>query len=269
LFKIAKHLVQESSPAEIPLTAVRLVEKRLDAPRIKVPPPEISPQESQRAAEVDNILKQARREADIRLTEAEAAAAELLAKIREAAALEAEAKVAEAGRQVQNILEEARRRGREEGRLEGLELYRQQTEEASREISRLLKEIASAREALFASFEGEVVELALNIAEKITLTALSKDETIFKAMVANALKNLRREGKISLRISEQQYNDFFNAESASFVLDDETIRISVINDPHLENGALIVESAEESVDAGVASQLKYIALAFGQPGDGE
>jgi flagellar assembly protein FliH len=268
LFKIARHLVQESSPTEIPLTAVRLAEKPADAPSIKVPP-QPSLRELQRAAEVDNILKEARREAEARLAEAEENAAKLLAGIREAAALEAAAKVAEAERQAQNVLQEAQHAGREEGREEGLELYRRQTEEASLELKRLLQEIAGAREAFFDSFEGEVVELALNIAEKITLSAISQDEAAFKAMVANALKNLRREGKITLRVSEQQYNDFFHAESASFVLGDETIRVSVIDDPHLKNGGLIVESAEESVNAGVSSQLKYIALAFGRPGGEE
>jgi flagellar assembly protein FliH len=266
LFKIARHLVQESSPAEIPLTAVRLAEKPAGAPQIKVPPPP-APREAPQAAQVDTILREARREAEARLADAEESASKLLAGIREAAEEEAEAKLAEAGRQAIGIVAEARQKGQEEGRQEGLELYRQQSEEAAQQLSRLLQEIAGAREAFFASFEGEVVELALSIAEKITLSAISQDGAAFKGMVSNALKQLRREGKLSLRVSEQQYNDFFRAESASFVLDDESIRVAVINDPHLQEGGLIVESPEESVNAGVASQLKYIALAFGRAGE--
>lgn len=264
MFRIERNLVQVSSPAEIPLISVGQIKEPGPAPKIKaLPPTEKSPQDIRRAA--DNLLNEAKREAEARLKTAEEKAAAMLT----AATQEAEAMLAGAQGQTQSITEEARQRGYEEGRQEGLSLYQKQTEEAGEQLGRLLLEITEARENLFSGFEGEMVDLAVSVAEKIVMTTIEKDGDAFKAMIINALRHMRREGNISLRVSEQQYNEFFNAESANFALGTDTISVSVVNDQHLKNGDLILESAEETVNAGVSSQLKHILLAFGRPGGGD
>ena len=249
-------MVQVSSPAKIPLIQVRQVEKTAGAAKIAAPTyKEASAQEIKNAA--DDLLKQAQNEAAAKLQAGEAEAEVKLAEAGKMAA----ARLAEAESEARNILEKAQRQGQQEG----LAFYQRQTQEAAQEFKRLLSEIAQAREAYFNSFEGEMVDLALSVAEKIVLYAINKDDAAFKLMIENALKHMRREDKIFLHISEQQYKDFFNAECASFELGGETVTVAVINDPLLENGGLILESDEEIVNAGAASQLKYISLAFGRP----
>lgn len=257
MFRIERRLVQVSSPARIPLIQVHKADKKAAAPKIEASLfREELPQEVQSSA--DNLLKQAQRQAEAQL---QAAASQAEAKLEEAGQMAA-ARLAEAESQANAILEEAKRQGLQEG----LTLSRRQTEEASQELSRLLAEMVKERETFFCGFEEEMVDLAFDIAEKIVVVALSKDDAAYKSMIENALKHMRREGKISLHVSEQQYNDFFHAESATFVLGDDTIRLSVVNDPHLKNGDLILESAEEIVNAGAASQFKQIELAFSRLG---
>ena len=271
MFRIAREMVQVSSPAHIPLMAVRLAEKPPPAPTTPAPQqqPKAPPQD---AAAAQDLLQKARRQAENAVAQAEEqaasrlnAAAQQAKTIVENAQEQAQAKLTAATKEEQKTLEEARLRGRQQGWAEGLALHRQQMKEASQQLSQLLAELAKARETFFETFEDDMVDLALDIAKKITLTAVNKDEAVFKAMIENAIKHLRREGKISLYVSEQQYNDFFKAESANFVLAGEPIRVEIIQDTLLENGDLIVESEEESVNAGVSSQLKHIALAFGRP----
>jgi flagellar assembly protein FliH len=218
---------------------------------------------------VDTPLIEAGGEAEDKLQAARKEAAALLEK----ASREAKAQLDQAASQAQYALEEAKSQGYQEGYREGnqqgQELHRQNTEEAGRQLNRLLSEIAGERQAFIDSFEGEMVELAVSIAEKIVVSAINKDDNAFKSMIINALKHMRRESKITLHVSEEQYNEFFKAESANFVLGDETITVVIVNDTQLENGDLILESDEETVNAGVGSQLKHIMLAFGQPGGGE
>jgi len=136
-------------------------------------------------------------------------------------------------------------------------------------LQRLFAELAEAREIYCDSFETDMVNLAFRIAEKIVITTIDRDDTVFMAMITNALKQMRRQGKITVRVSERQYNEYFKAESAYFVLGDESVNVTMVNDPLLQEGDVILESDGETVNAGVASQLKHISLAFGSAGGGE
>lgn len=278
------------SPADIPLVTVQKAKKTAT---VKIEPPpqtEETPQDLQQTAEhlhkkalqeADSLQKQAKQEADNLHKQAQkeatakikAASLEAEEKVQ-AAATEAKTKIAEAESilakaesKAQSMMDKAKRQGYQEGQQEGLALYQQQTAEAAEQLKHLLAELAQEREVFFDGFEGQMVELALKIAEKIVLTAINKDDTAFTDMITNALKHMRHESKISIHVSEQQYNDFFNAESANYVLDSENIHVAIIKDPRMENGGLILESDEETINAGAASQLKYISLAFGRPAE--
>jgi len=332
LFRIAKHLVNEASPAAIPLITVHLAEKAQLLPKTKTPAPnqgtlssaqsmpddvvllnildlpanavQQAPKDNaaqlfNAAQEAENLLKDAEKKIVAKLQAAEAnaqaiaqtaeqAGAELLKKAEQQAAQllqnakqEAAAKLkaaeqerariaAETESKKEAIISDARQEGHQDGYQEGLhqglDIYQQQTIAASRQLGELIQELAAARTVFFDSFESDMLELALAIARKITLSTIHTDDKAFKAMINNALKQLWKEGKISLRVSEQQYQDFFNSESSHFVLDGDSIHINIINDPLLDDGDLILESAEKTIDAGVSSQLKRIELAFSRRG---
>lgn len=237
----------------------------------------------------EKMLQEAQNAAGEILNDAHHAAAELVSDTRQQAELKAAAVLQEAAHQAEAKLrqaeleaqqqavaihdaarqegnregyEEGRRHGYEEGESKALEDHMEQNRAARQQISDLLAEMAAARDTFYNSFEGEIIDLALAMAAKITHTVIQKDDTAINSIIIHALKQMRRQGKITIRLNEEQYNTFFNAESANFALGDETISAAIISDPALEEGDMLLEAEGETVNAGWDSQLKYIEIAF-------
>ena len=308
MFRIDKHLVKVVQPADIPVIPIKLPpgdEPKTVAAAVaaanaqamekaRVAAVAAATEENADAeakTRVGMILQDAQNASDDILNEARIAAGALIsdakrtaegritAILREAESL-AQEKLREADKQIKAIHDSARQAGYKEGYDEGLQhgydkgknealqISMEQNRAAQQQISDLLTEITAAREAYFNSIEAEIIDLALAVAAKITHTALQKDDTALNAIIINALRQMRRQGKITIRISEEQYNTFFNAESATFVLGDESISAAILGDPALDDGDILLEAEGETVNAGVDSQLKYLALALGCPQQG-
>lgn len=259
MFRIDKRLVQVASPAQIPLIPVPLPDSVMEVEEgtltetvaaANVEAAAVTGSATWSAAEIeaqrDKLLKQAEEQAAAKLHQAEAKAAAMLS---------------EAEKQAAAMREDAWKSGFEEGQQQGAKAQAEQTAAARQQLNRLLTDLSAASDQFYGSVEGDLVALALDAAEKVVKTAIKERES-FEAMIKNALKNMRREDKITVRVSEQQYQDFFNAESAAFMLGDEQLNVAIVNDPHLGDGDLLLESESETVNAGVDSQFRYISLAF-------
>ncbi|NLT57773.1 MAG: hypothetical protein GXX99_02285 [Clostridiales bacterium] len=131
-------------------------------------------------------------------------------------------------------------------------------------VGALLAEIARARSEAVEGLEAELIELVFAVARKIVNVAIQKDDIIYESLVKNALSQITREGKITVRVSTGCYERLFPEGSATFVLGDESIAAAIVNDPLLPEGGCMVESDGETINAGVDSQLKYISIAFRQ-----
>jgi flagellar biosynthesis/type III secretory pathway protein FliH len=90
---------------------------------------------------------------------------------------------------------------------------------------------------------------------------MEKDDKIFEDMMQTALARLRKEGKIVIRMSPEEYRNF-SSPNAQFVINNERIQAAIVEEPLFGKGDLIVESEGETINAGVDSQLRYIELAF-------
>lgn len=263
MFRIDKQLVQVAGPADIPLIPVQLPDP---APASEAETlTEAVAAANMAAASLAGSAAAATEEIETLrgqiLREAQQQAEQLLQK----AAKDADAKLQAAETQAEGIRADAWQSGCEEGKHEALKIQAEQNRAAQAQLNILLTEIAAAHEALYQRYEDEIVDLALAIADKITNTVVKQDGGAMEAMIVHALKHMRREAKITVRVSEEHYQTFFNAESMNFVLGDESINVAVESDPLLGDGGLILESDLETVNAGTDSQLKYIALAFGRP----
>ena len=167
--------------------------------------------------------------------------------------------------------EEQRRRawqdGYAEGVAEGKHSYEVKLADKIREDDEMLKnvinEIYDERERTYSGLEDEVVGLALEIVRKVINPAEDAPEGVFESMVKNALKQIAPDGKVVLRVGAAEYDRFFSSGSAAIELDSGvTVKASVLRDASLGRGDLIIDTETETVNAGVNSQLKYIALAF-------
>lgn len=260
MFRIDKQLVlQHNQPADIPLIPVPLPDSAREEPGTleeKVAAANVEAANSNAHSEA--LTQEAQKKAKQIVQNAEKQAAQLLQQAEEQARQQAEA-----------IRADAWQSGLEEGRNEALREARAEQEEwnfsAQQQLQSSLAQISAGREEMFALMEGDIIDLALACAGKITHHIAAQDSGALTAMMQQALRQMRRENKITIQVSEEQYAAFFQAESANFVLGDETLNIAIVGNPELQAGDLLLESEDETVNAGIDSQLKHITLAFGRP----
>ena len=67
-------------------------------------------------------------------------------------------------------------------------------------VGALLAEIARARSEAVEGLEAELIELVFAVARKIVNVAIQKDDIIYESLVKNALSQITREGKITVRV---------------------------------------------------------------------
>ncbi|MCL2125766.1 MAG: FliH/SctL family protein [Oscillospiraceae bacterium] len=172
--------------------------------------------------------------------------------------------------------EEDRRCAWQEGYTEGAEEGRRVTNEEyntkcckdDEMLKRVLDELYAERELTYGRLEDEVISLTLDIVKKIIKPAEDILGDVYESLIRNALKQIAPEGKIIIRVSPTEYERYFSSGSAVFELDrGVTVTASILRDTSLEEGDCIIDTEEETVSAGIDTQLKYIKIAFNRADD--
>jgi len=171
--------------------------------------------------------------------------------------------------------EEERRRGYEkgfeEGSAKGLEegkyKYDEMIEEKKREddetLKRVIDEMYEERERTYNELEKEATALSIEIVRKILNPTEEELVDIFTPMIKNALRQMPTDSKIVLRVGAKEYERFFSSGAATIELDSGvTVKASVLRDVSLNDGDLIIDTDDVTINAGLDSQLKYVQLAF-------
>jgi flagellar assembly protein FliH len=232
-----------------------------DAVRVASGTEEASWENEERDRERDRELEALREKI---ISEGRAESEGLIKKAR----LEAERLERAAAAEAEELREAARRDGYQDGYNEGKasaeDALSVQLKEGKESIDSLISEALSSRDRLLDGMEGEIIDLVLAVAKKIVNVAIKNDDTIFEEMIKKALKQMKWEGKLTIRVNSAEYERFFPSGSARFVLGDETVTAAVIDDPSIEGGGCIVESDGEMINCGADSQLRFITLAFGR-----
>ena len=226
--------------------------------------------------DIEALLADARAQAEGLLAEAQTKADALLDEARQAKE-QADGLLNGARLMAATILEEARaaadqealgirgqawkaghQEGAEEARLTALEEGRRLADD----VHALLDGLVAGREEQLARLEGDVIDLSLGVARKILGAALERDDEKYKSLIQNALSQMKREGKLIIRLPEDVAARLFEGNAAAFVLGDERVTATVAGDPFMKAGECVLESDAEQVTAGLESQLAAITVAF-------
>lgn len=221
--------------------------------------------------------------------EAKAKARELIREAKTKAETEAEAILEDARREAGEIKlaareesDDERRRAHEEGFREGAEegrrSYDERLEAKTREMAeelneklsedegklqRVISELYEERTRTFNGLEEQVVGLAMDIVRKVVNPVEEETGGAFDLLIRNALKQINPDGKVIIRVGPADYERFFTSGGAVFELGGGvTVTASVLRDASLGECDCVIDTEEETVNAGLESQLKYIRLAF-------
>jgi type III secretion protein L len=146
--------------------------------------------------------------------------------------------------QEQRIHEEAKARGREEGRVE-----------ISSELARAKQQAAMILKAA----EQDIVALSLEIARKIIGRDLERDPQVVMEICANAIEGVRNAKQLVLRVNPQDGAYLRQNRKAIMDLVARSIDIAFKDDPAVEAGGCVIQTEFGTIDAQLDSQFKMLA----------
>ncbi len=133
-----------------------------------------------------------------------------------------------------------------------------QVEEERSRVTGALDCFERERKGYFARVESEVVRLALSIAAKILHREAQVDPMLVAALVQIAVNQLKENTAVSIRVhpgSAARWRTHF--ESAP-----QWASVTVVEDPELDGGDCMLETALGSANFSLAAQLKEVEQGF-------
>ncbi len=144
--------------------------------------------------------------------------------------------------------------GKAKGEQELAELITNQTEKGRIVFTSLEK----YKQNLYNELHDNVLQLAMDIAEKIVNSELQRDDKVYIGIVKKAIHELMGSDKFVLRVGQSDYERFF--KNGPQWLQDETgcAPFEVVCDMQMGEGGCILESSDKVVNASTQIQLSRI-----------
>lgn len=162
--------------------------------------------------------------------------------------------VDEAKRQAQEIVDEANRqkdeifaRARDEARAEV-------AAQASAEIARAKMQAGQ----VLASSEGQLIELACRIAEKIIGRDLDRDREVVLEICATAIESVRQAKAMVLRVNPKDGQLLRERKPRLMELVGRTLDIAIKDDADIEPGGCVIQTEFGTVDAQLKTQFDML-----------
>jgi len=205
----------------------------------------------------------------------------------EALRAEAEAVLAGANAQAAELLEDAqvqaealREAAWQEGRHEGRTEARAAVEAELRadwdaraaalraELDGMVTQIASAREALWARQEPEMVALALDIARQVVKTEVRQNPEVVRALIANAVRRITDKDNVRVRVSVSDAPRVKEMRQDLLELMDGLRHLEIVDDRRVGEGGCVIETNAGTIDAKIETQFSEVARALGVDDNG-
>ena len=149
-------------------------------------------------------------------------------------------------------------KGYEEGRKD----FDAKIEEDDTQLLGIISDIYRQIELSEAELENGVTQLSLDIVRKV-IDPSDAGSGVFESLIRNALRQIRTDRKIVIHVGQAEFKRFFPSGSASFQLDGGvTVKAAVVEDQTLGEGDVVIDAEEETINAGLETQLQAIELAF-------
>jgi len=139
--------------------------------------------------------------------------------------------------------------------------YREGYEAALLEWNDLLFEARERRDRAIDGIQKDVLRLSVKIAEKIIGRELKRDPKTIASLVATALRHVRRNELITIRVSPadavalESYGDELDPAGRARFLE-------IVPDPRVVSGGCVIESESGAVDAQLETQLRVLERAL-------
>ncbi len=177
--------------------------------------------------------------------------------------LQCSAQITQATTEAQNskeqITADARRQGYEEGYEDGQQKITQELQDIIENVNNFAKSEFEIKHRIIKSLHTDILDLVVNISEKICKRQLLLDEQTLKNVVENAILQLKEKENVTIIVNPQMAEKIY-AISEDMKTKIHTLEsIKIIEDNSISPDGTIVESVGSRIDARVSAQIEQIS----------
>ena len=196
-------------------------------------------------AQADELIRNARAQAERIIEEAKQAAEAEVARIHQQAS------------------EEGYNQGYVEGQRKGEEEASAATRKAAQEsvqaVQRFLTQANNMRDEKIDKLRGELLDVAVAVAEKVIHVSLKSSEEIIKRMIIAATEKMKRREWVQIYVADCDVKGVAQSDpSLTAALSCLSDHIKIVPMRDAETGTCIVEMPDEIIDASASTQLENI-----------
>ena len=157
---------------------------------------------------------------------------------------------------IMDVEKQAFEQGYLEGERTGRQMGEAMVESICKRYEKSLAELSASHKQMVLTMEEQTVRLALEISRKIVQRELTLDLDLVAALATVALKRLSGHQSIALKVSRTDFERVHRAVASV------NPAVTVKDDPALERGDFVIETAQTHLDARLSSQIDTIARAL-------
>ena len=165
--------------------------------------------------------------------------------------------------------ETGRKEGSEAGHRAGLEEGKKQAEAENRksldELSLMIEAVEKSKTQILRKFENDLLDLATAMAQAILKQEIRTDDKAVRNIILSAMEEYRNQEWVRIYVPEKTASVLLKADNSIVdALKDISDSVKVIASPGMADGACILETPDQVIDAGIDSQLTKIRRAISE-----
>lgn len=158
-----------------------------------------------------------------------------------------------------DILAESRRQGYEEGYEDGKEKITTELENLVYNVNNFAKCKFDIKQRIIKSLHNDILDMVLEISEKICKVELQENRKVLIRVVANAISQLKEKENVTIIVNPEMAQKIYDISENLKESIQNLEHIKIIEDNSVSTDGTIVESVGSRVDARVRAQIEQIA----------
>ncbi len=139
--------------------------------------------------------------------------------------------------------------------------YQEGKGKALLEMTKILIDSREIRDKTLSETEQDILRLSVKLAEKIIGREIKTDKATVVDIVANSLRNAKRQDKLTIRVSQKDYSTV-QEKFVELSQSSRTSYVDIVPDPRVTLGGCIIESEVGTIDARLETQLRVLEKAL-------
>jgi flagellar assembly protein FliH len=153
-------------------------------------------------------------------------------------------------------------KGLSDGIRKGRDLEKRETLQTMQAMSKIVKEMSALKKSTLENLEGEILQLALAVAEKVVHLEVSTNREVIRGVLREALRNISDRENMKIRVHPQDFRFMMEVKSDFLQSFDGVRNVTFAEDDSIQRGGAIIETACGEVDARLDQQCNEIKTAM-------